>query len=43
MKIATRIAALFALLGSSAAYAATGEQVHAACCALGVCCGLGCC
>jgi hypothetical protein len=43
MKIMTKIAALFALLGSSAAYAAGGERVHAACCALGACCGMGCC
>lgn len=43
MKIAAKLAALFALVSSSAAYAADPAQFAAACCALGACCGLPCC
>ncbi len=43
MKIASKIAALMALVTSSAAFAAGPAQLVDACCALGVCCGMGCC
>lgn len=43
MKITTKIVALAALLTSTTAFAANAGQVAEFCCALGACCGLGCC
>ncbi len=43
MKLVTKIAALAALLTSSAAMAAMPQAVADACCAIGVCCGMTCC
>lgn len=43
MKMMTKIAALAALLTSSAAMAAVPQVVAEACCAIGVCCGMACC
>lgn len=43
MKLITRIAALSALLTSTAAMAANHEVLAEACCALAMCCGLPCC
>lgn len=43
MKLTTRLAALGALFTASSALAANGTRVAEFCCALGACCGLGCC
>jgi phosphoribosylformylglycinamidine (FGAM) synthase-like amidotransferase family enzyme len=43
MKLMAKIAALAALLTSSAAMAAVPQAVAEACCAIGVCCGMLCC
>lgn len=43
MKTMTKLAALAALLTSSAAMAAMPQAIAEACCAIGVCCGMACC
>lgn len=43
MKMMTKIAALTALLSSSAAMAAIPQAIAETCCAIGMCCGMLCC